>query len=42
MSKSTDWIHNSRDGILAMADDWISVYIVQKTGWNIPIQGVMC
>jgi hypothetical protein len=36
MSKSTDWLPNNRDGILAMADDWIAVCIGKKTAWNIP------
>ena len=36
MSKSTDWLPNSREGQLAMANDWISVCTDRKTGWNIP------
>jgi hypothetical protein len=36
MSKSTDWLPNSREGILAMAGDWIAVCTTKQTGWNIP------
>jgi hypothetical protein len=36
MSKSTDWLPNNRDGILAMADDWILVCTAKQTDWNIP------
>jgi hypothetical protein len=35
MSKSTDWLPNSRDSILAMAGDWISVCAAKLTDWNI-------
>ncbi|MDR1220723.1 MAG: hypothetical protein LBK73_14075 [Treponema sp.] len=36
MSKSTNWLSNSRYGILAMAGDWISVCTIKQAGWNIP------
>ena len=36
MSKSNDWLPNSRNGMLALADDWISVCAARQTGWNIP------
>jgi hypothetical protein len=36
MSKSTDRLPNNRDGILAMADGWISVCTTKQTDWNIP------
>jgi hypothetical protein len=36
MSKSTDWLPSSREGILAMADTWLSVCLGKKTAWNIP------
>jgi hypothetical protein len=40
MSKSTDWLPNSRDGILAMAADWITVCMTRKTDWNIPQEAI--
>jgi hypothetical protein len=36
MPKSSDWLPNSRDGILAMADDWIAVCTPKQTAWTIP------
>jgi hypothetical protein len=36
MSQRTDWLPTTRDGILAIADDWLSVCIGKKTAWNIP------
>jgi hypothetical protein len=37
MPKSSDWLPNSRDGILAMAMDWITVCTPKQTDWNIPV-----
>jgi hypothetical protein len=36
MAHYTDWLPTTRDGILAMADDWISVCTARQTEWNIP------
>jgi hypothetical protein len=36
MSKSTDWLSNSREGVLAMARVWITVCLSKMTGWSIP------
>jgi hypothetical protein len=36
MSKSAGWLPNSRDGISATADDWITAYTAKQAGWNIP------
>jgi hypothetical protein len=36
MSTTRDWLSTSREGQLAMADDWISVCTTRKTDWNIP------
>ena len=36
MSTTRDWLPTTREGILAMADDWISVCPTRQTGWNIP------
>jgi hypothetical protein len=36
MAVTKDWLPTTRDDILAMAGDWISVCTLKKTGWNIP------
>jgi hypothetical protein len=36
MATSKDWLPASREGQLAMADDWISVCTTRQTDWNIP------
>jgi hypothetical protein len=36
MAHYTDWLPTTREGILAMADDWISVCTARQTDWNIP------
>ncbi|MDR0557874.1 MAG: hypothetical protein LBG43_08445, partial [Treponema sp.] len=36
MATTKDWLPATREGILAMADDWISVCTTRQTGWNIP------
>ncbi|MDR2434664.1 MAG: hypothetical protein LBD47_08860 [Treponema sp.] len=36
MAATKDWLPTTRDGILAMAGDWISVCTGKKINWNIP------
>jgi hypothetical protein len=36
MSQTTDWLPTSRDAILAMAANWITVCSSRKTDWGIP------
>jgi hypothetical protein len=40
MSKSVDWLPRSREAILEMADDWISVCNPKQSVWNIPGQAL--
>jgi hypothetical protein len=36
MATTKDWLPTTREDILAMADDWISVCTTRQTDWNIP------
>jgi hypothetical protein len=36
MATNKDWCPKTREGILSMADDWISVCTTRQTDWNIP------
>jgi hypothetical protein len=36
MAPTKDWLLTTRDGILAMARDWLAVCLGKKTAWNIP------
>jgi hypothetical protein len=40
MTTTKDWIPTTRDGILAMAADWITVCMNRKTDWNIPQEAI--
>jgi hypothetical protein len=35
MATTKDWLPTTREGILAMANDWILVCATKKTDWNI-------
>jgi hypothetical protein len=36
MAVTKDWLPASREGVLAMAGDWIAVCTVEQADWNIP------
>jgi hypothetical protein len=42
MATTKDWLPTTREGILAMADDWIAVCTARQTDWNIPYQARLC
>jgi hypothetical protein len=37
MAVNKDWLPAGRDGILAMAMDWITVCTPKQSDWNIPV-----
>ncbi|MDR0375393.1 MAG: hypothetical protein LBH85_06680 [Treponema sp.] len=36
MATTKDWLPTTREGVLAMASDWIAVCLSKMTEWNIP------